>query len=199
VIHPPVAIERFHIAPAEDYYLIVSELVAYKRIVDAVRCFTRSGRKLKIVGGGPEYSQLRNLSGKGIEFCGRVSDSELADLYARCRAVLVPGEEDFGLVAVEALASGKPVIALGRGGVLESVPEAAPRGGFFYDEPGEQHLQAAIQDFEREEADVVPAALRAHSTRFSTESFESRLSSRLLGRPKDDQNAKLIAISASSR
>ena len=66
VIHPPVAVERFHMAPSQDYYLIVSELVAYKRIIDAVSCFTRSGRKLKIVGGGPDYSKLQHLSGKGI-------------------------------------------------------------------------------------------------------------------------------------
>jgi glycosyltransferase involved in cell wall biosynthesis len=199
VIHPPIAIECFHTGPAEDYYLIVSELVAYKRIVDAVKCFTRSGRKLKIVGGGPDYSRLQNLAGKGVEFCGRVPDSQLADLYARCRAVLIPGEEDFGLVAVEALASGKPVIALGRGGVLESVPSANPKAGFFYQEPGEQHLQEAIQEFERDEANILPAALRAHSTRFSTKSFESQLSSRLLGRPKETQNSNLIAMSASSR
>src|SRR5262249_40187440 len=147
VVHPPVPVEGFYTAAAENFYLVVSELVPYKRIVDAVKCFTRTGRRLKIVGGGPEYSRLRSLAGHTVEFCGRVSDPDLKELYAHCRAVLLPGEEDFGIVPVEALASGKPVIALGRGGVLESVPASNPRGGFFYSEPGERHLESAIEEF----------------------------------------------------
>ncbi len=160
IIYPPVDIDGFYTGPPGEYYLIVSELVSYKRIADAVRCFTRTGRRLKIAGGGPEYSRLKSMSGKTVEFCGRVSDSELRDLYAHSRAVVIPGEEDFGIVAVEALASGKPVIALGKGGVLESVPLLNPRGGFFYSEPGEHHLQDAVADFEAEEKNLRPAELR---------------------------------------
>lgn len=171
VVYPPVAVEGFYTFASDDYYLIVSELVAYKRIDYAVRFFTRTGRRLKIVGGGTEYSRLKSLSGKTVEFCGRVPDSELRHLYARSRAVILPGEEDFGIVPVEALASGKPVIALGKGGVLETVPLVHPRGGFFYRQPGERHLQDAVEEFEREETYLQPAELRAHAMRFSRDVF----------------------------
>jgi glycosyltransferase involved in cell wall biosynthesis len=176
IVYPPVDIESFYSADTDDYYLIVSELVAYKRIEDAVRCFTRTGRRLKIAGGGPEYSRLRRMSGQTIEFCGRVPDSELRHLYARCRAVVLPGEEDFGIVPVEALASGKAVVALGKGGVLESVPRTNPCGGFFYPEPGERHLQAALDEFERQEKHLLPANLQSHATRFSKEIFQREIS-----------------------
>jgi glycosyltransferase involved in cell wall biosynthesis len=181
VIYPPVAVDEFHTSPPEDYYLIVSELVAYKRIADAIRCFTRTGRHLKVAGSGPEYSRLKNMAGRTIEFCGRVPDAQLRELYARSRAVVVPGEEDFGIVPVEALASGKPVIALGKGGVLETVPLSNPRGGFFYSEPGEHHLEGAVQEFEREEKYLRPAELRSHARRFSTEVFQREISSILFG------------------
>lgn len=188
VIYPPVAIEGFHNCASEDYFLIVSELVAYKRIGDAIRCFNRTQRPLKIVGGGPEYSRLKSISAKTIEFCGRVPDSELRSLYARCRAVVLPGEEDFGIVPVEALASGKPVIALAKGGVLETAPLSNPRGGFFYSEPGEHHLEEAIEEFEREEKYLRPAELRAHSTRFSKEVFRREVSNFLFGSTIPEQS-----------
>jgi glycosyltransferase involved in cell wall biosynthesis len=180
IIHPPVAVEGFYYGDPDDYYLIVSELVAYKRIADAVRCFAKSGRILKIVGDGPEYTSLRKLAKANIKFCGRVSEWELADLYSRCRAVLLPGEEDFGIVAVEALASGKAVIALGRGGVLESVPHSEPRAGFFYPEPGETYLANAIEEFERLEPYLSPASIREFSLRFSERAFSARFSKLLL-------------------
>src|SRR5581483_2897897 len=100
IIHPPVAVETFFHKPAEDYFLIVSELVPYKRIDYAVRLFSRSGRKLRIVGAGPEYANLKRLARANVEFCGRVPDDELRELYARCRAFLMPGEEDFGITTV---------------------------------------------------------------------------------------------------
>src|SRR5262249_36446583 len=129
VIYPPVAVESFYWREPEDYYLIVSELVAYKRIDTAVRLFSKSGRRLRIVGAGPERKALGAIAGPSVEFLGRVPDRELRELYARCRAFLMPGEEDFGITAVEALASGKAVIALGRGGAVESAPAAEPSGG----------------------------------------------------------------------
>src|SRR5262249_16541065 len=89
VVHPPVAVETFYAEPAEDYYVIVSELVPYKRIDTAVRLFTRNGRRLRIVGGGPEYAALRRMAGPNIEFCGKVDAPELRSLYARCRAFLM--------------------------------------------------------------------------------------------------------------
>ena len=176
VIYPPVPVENFYSAAADDYYLIVSELTAYKRISDAVRCFSDTRRRLKVVGSGPEYKKLRSMAGPTIEFLGRVADTELRDLYARCRAVLLPGEEDFGIVPVEALASGKPVIAVGRGGVLESVPTHDPRAGFFYSEPGDEPLTYAVDEFERHEAFICAKALQELAKRFSEERFQAEMS-----------------------
>jgi glycosyltransferase involved in cell wall biosynthesis len=179
VIHPPVAVESFSWREAEDYYLLVSELVAYKRVEDAVRSFSRTGRRLKLVGLGPEYRRLRRLAKSNVEFCGRVGAGELRDLYARCRALLMPGEEDFGMVAVEAMASGKPVIALGRGGVLEAVP-LQPAAGVFYQDPGVAPLERAVAAFERTEASVRRLDLQAWARRFSEAHFHRRMR-RLLG------------------
>jgi glycosyltransferase involved in cell wall biosynthesis len=171
VIHPPVDVESFYWKPAGDYFLIVSELVPYKRIDIAVRLFARTGRRLVVAGSGPEYRKLKSLAGRAIEFAGRVPDDQLRELYASCRALLLPGEEDFGMTAVEALASGKPVIALGRGGVLESVPLEDPRGGVLYNAPDEAHLEAALSEFERIESAVSPRALQHYAGRFSTSQF----------------------------
>lgn len=176
VIYPPVPVEDFYTAQTEDYYLIVSELVPYKRIADAVHCFSRTKKRLKIVGHGPEFSVLKRMAGSTIEFCGRVPDRDLRDLYARCRAVIIPGEEDFGIVAVEALASGRPVIALGKGGVFETAPEYNPRAGFFYAEPTEQQLQHAVETFERAEPSLSPKLIRACAGRFSEERFRREMS-----------------------
>lgn len=171
VIYPPVPVEKFYNHTPEGYYLAVSELVSYKRIEDAVRCFSRSGRQLKIVGDGPEYRSLKRLATENIEFCGRVSDEQLRGLYARCRALVMPGEEDFGLIGVEAVASGKAVIALGRGGVLESAPVENPRAGFFYDTPGDISLEEGIRSFEKAEAFISSEELQRWATRFSETHF----------------------------
>ncbi len=170
VIYPPVPVATFRCEAAEDYYLIVSELVAYKRIDVAVRLFSKTGRKLRIVGDGPDFARLRKSTAANIEFCGRVSDEDLRQLYARCRAFLMPGEEDFGITAVEAVASGKAVIAFGRGGVLEIVP---PEGAFFYDTPDEESLGRAIQAFEA--ADVPSGLLQASASRFAEAEFDKQM------------------------
>ena len=174
VIHPPVPVDTFRWREPEDYYLLVSELVAYKRVADAVRCFSRTGRRLKIVGRGPEYRRLKRMAQPNVEFCGRVGAGELRDLYARCRALVMPGEEDFGMVAVEAMASGKPVIALGRGGVLEAVPPERS-AGILYEEPGEEWLEGAVRVFERSEPSVNRLELQAWATRFSESRFQVRM------------------------
>jgi glycosyltransferase involved in cell wall biosynthesis len=175
VVYPPVAVENFYWHESEDYYLVVSELVAYKRVDMAVRAFSRLGRPLLVVGDGPEFKSLKSMATGNIKFCGRVGDAELRELLARCRALIVPGEEDFGLTPVEALASGKPVVALGRGGTIESVPLADPLGGVFYDEPDENELVRAVERFERVEAQVRPRELQAWSAQFSEASFLDRM------------------------
>lgn len=175
VVHPPVAVDRFYWRAAEDYYLIVSELVAYKRVHSAVRVFKRNGRKLRIVGDGPEYKSLKRDSSHNIEFCGRVSGAELSELYARCRALLMPGEEDFGITAVEALASGKPVIALGRGGATETVPVFDPVGGMLYDEASHRALYRAVAAWDALEPYVSPRLLQAHAVQFSAAEFARKM------------------------
>lgn len=173
VIHPPVDVDCFYCKPPEDYFLIVSELVSYKRIDTAVRCFARSGRRLKIAGAGPEYRSLRALASPNIEFLGRVGDDELRGLYARCRAFLLPGEEDFGITPVEALASGKPVIALARGGALETVPDF---GGVFYHTPDPDALEDAIRRLDALEQSTRPEELQSWSRQFSEEVFREKMS-----------------------
>jgi glycosyltransferase involved in cell wall biosynthesis len=175
VVHPPVAVESFQHCPAQDYFLIVSELVAYKRLDYAVRLFTRTGCRLKIVGDGPGYKHLRAQAGAPVEFCGRVSDSELRGLYSRCRALVVPGEEDFGITMVEALASGKPIVALGRGGVLDIVPPEDPAAAVLYPSPTEEHLNAALLRFEGIEKDIQPGVLQQSAARFSEEVFQEKM------------------------
>ncbi len=174
VVYPPVPVETFHWKPPQDYYLLVSELVEYKRVEDAVRCFSRTGGRLKIVGLGPEYRHLKRLAKPNVEFCGRVGAGELRDLYARCRAVLMPGEEDFGMVAVEAMASGKPIIALGRGGVLEAVPQE-PTAAVFYQDPGDSWLEKAVKVFEQKEDSVRRHELQVWAERFSESRFQLRM------------------------
>jgi glycosyltransferase involved in cell wall biosynthesis len=180
VIHPPVDTARFHWGPADDYFLIVSEMVAYKQLDYAVRLFASAGRRLRIVGDGPEYGTLRKLSGPSVEFCGRVSDEQLQGLYARSRALIVPGEEDFGIAAVEALASGKPVIALGRGGSAEIVPPNVP-SGVLYDEASEQGLEKALAGFEAVERRVNPHTLRSWTGRFSEPVFRRQMAALIAG------------------
>ena len=170
-----MAVESFQHCPAQDYFLIVSELVAYKRLDYAVRLFTRTGCRLKIVGDGPGYKHLRAQAGAPVEFCGRVSDSELRGLYSRCRALVVPGEEDFGITMVEALASGKPIVALGRGGVLDIVPPEDPAAAVLYPSPTEEHLNAALLRFEGIEKDIQPGVLQQSAARFSEEVFQEKM------------------------
>ena len=167
--------------------------MSYKRISDAVLCFSRTNRRLKIVGDGPEYAALKRMAGATVEFCGRVPDCELRDLYARCRAVVIPGEEDFGIVAVEAIASGRPVIALGKGGVLETAPERDPRAGFFYSDPTEHGLERAVEAFERAEPTLKPNLIRSCAGRFSEERFRHEISKLLFSDPPTHPESDLAA------
>jgi glycosyltransferase involved in cell wall biosynthesis len=175
VVHPPVAVQIFQHCPAQDYFLMVSELVPYKRLDYAIRLFTQTGRRLKIAGDGPGFKTLRAQAGASVEFCGRVSDHDLRALYARSRALLVPGEEDFGITMVEALASGKPIIALGRGGVLDIVRPGDSTSGVLYPEPSEEHLSAALLHFEAMEKDIDPNVLQRSAARFSEAVFQEKM------------------------
>jgi glycosyltransferase involved in cell wall biosynthesis len=118
---------------------------------------------------------LKNISRPNVEFCGRVAGAELREQYARCRAFIMPGEEDFGITAVEALASGKAVIALGSGGVLESAPPEDRLGGIFYPHPEERQLEEAILRFEKVESGIAPHSLQASVEQFSEAEFLKKM------------------------
>ncbi len=182
VVCPPVDSDRFHCATAPaDYYLIVSALVAYKRIDIAIEAFNGLRLPLKIVGTGPLLRALKQRARSNIEFLGSVDDMRLAELYASCQALIFPGEEDFGIVPLEAQASGRPVIGFGRGGLLETVvgvdgrnEGAAPTGIFFGDQTAAS-LGAAVRDFEMNRQRFDPTAIRAHAARFNRERFKREI------------------------
>lgn len=177
VLPPPVAVDRFFALQRvpEKWYLVVSALVPYKRVDDAIRACHLLGRQLKIVGKGPEFEKLQSLAkslGADVEMLGPIDDKELADHYRRGRALLFPGIEDFGIVPVEAIASGCPVIALGKGGVLDSMTE---KTAVFYQEETAEGLARAIKAFEARESDFILAELRLQAQSFSEAHFHEGL------------------------
>jgi len=174
VIYPPINCSAFAPQPArvEDYYLIVSRLIPYKRIDLAVDAFSRLGIRLKIVGsGGRDLPSLRARAGRNIEFVGTVSDAELKELYARSRGYVFPGEEDFGIAPLEANASGRPVIAYAGGGALDTVIDG--QTGVLFDHQDVDHLIAAVR--RAEATDWNADDLRAHAFRFDRGVFRDQL------------------------
>lgn len=168
VVYPPVDVERFKVSErSDDFYLIVSRLVAYKHIDRAVRAFTESGKKLVIIGDGPDMGRLKSMAGENIIFLGRAPDETVTEMMANCRAYIFPGSEDFGITPVEAQACGKPVIAYRDGGALETVIEGET--GVFFDQPEPASLIAAVEEFE--EASWDPQRIRRNAERFSIERF----------------------------
>jgi glycosyltransferase involved in cell wall biosynthesis len=161
----PVDCDLFHAAPArEDFYLFVGQLVGYKRADLAVAACRQLGRKLVVIGQGEHAERLRREGGENVTFLGSAPFDVLVDHYARCRALLFPGEEDFGLVPIEAMASGAPVIAYRAGGALDTVSEGV--SGLFFDEPTTPSLVDAIRRFENgppfEERDIIALARKHH-------------------------------------
>jgi glycosyltransferase involved in cell wall biosynthesis len=171
VVYPPVDTERYTPAPdapaAGRYDLIVSALAPYKRIDLAVRAYRNLPRTLKIVGTGTETARLRALAGDNVEFLGWRSDAEVLELYRHCRLLLFPGEEDFGIVPIEAMACGRPVVAFRRGGATETIAEGL--SGLFFDEQTEASLTEAVE----RASQIVwnPRAIRAHAERFGVARF----------------------------
>ncbi|MHB1389963.1 MAG: glycosyltransferase [Thermoleophilia bacterium] len=172
VINPPVNVERFPVAEARrDYFLVVSRLVSYKHVELAVEAFTRLGLPLKVAGDGPERRRLEQMAGPNVEFLGYVSDGELPGLMAGALALIFPGEEDFGIVPVEAMAAGRPVIGLGRGGLLETVLDGET--GLFFPEPTAASLIDAVSRFSS--GDFSPQVISSHAAKFSRESFQQEM------------------------
>jgi glycosyltransferase involved in cell wall biosynthesis len=171
VLHPPVELERFAPGPVGDHYLALAELMAHKRLDVAVEAFNRLRRPLIVVGDGPEMRRLRRLAGPTVTFTGRVPDERVAQLLSSARALVVTAAEEFGIAAVEALASGRPVIALASGGVLESVRDGET--GVYYERSDPAALAEAVAGFEPESVD--PAACVAAAQRFGTARFHAAL------------------------
>jgi glycosyltransferase involved in cell wall biosynthesis len=179
VIHPPVSLEDFTVSggPPDDFYLVISQLVPYKRIDLGVAACSRLGRNLVVIGEGSERARLESMAGPTVSFLGSQPLSVLQDHYRRCRALLFPGIEDFGITPLEAQASGRPVIAYGVGGVLETVREGVT--GIFFNEQLEEALSAAILDFETRKGDFDPDACRRNAESFRAERFRREISEHL--------------------
>lgn len=183
VIYPPIDTEKFNVEITDkDYYLIVSALVPYKRIDVAIEVFNRSGKKLIIVGSGNAEAELKALAKENIFFLGWLDDKEITDYYSGCRALIFSGEEDFGIVPLEAQACGKPVIAYGKGGALETIipinPKVGaanrPTGVFFYEQTP-QALREAIEYFESVRNKFNPQDLKENARRFDRKVFKERI------------------------
>ena len=170
IVHPPVEVDRFSIGAPEDFFLVVTELVPHKRVTHALEAARLAGVPIQVVGGGPDLKRLEQEYGSTARFLGRASDSQLADLYSRARALVVPNIEEFGIAAVEAQASGRPVLAADAGGARETVI------------PGETGIRVPVDDVKAlaeamREVDwqgFDPGKIREHATRFSPEAFKSR-------------------------
>jgi glycosyltransferase involved in cell wall biosynthesis len=171
LLHPPVDTGRFRPADrVEDYFLVVSRLVPYKRVDLAVGAANRLRVPLLVVGDGRDRPRLERMAGPTVKFLGRLPGDQVADLMARCRALVFPGEEDFGIVPVEAMASGRPVIAYAAGGALDTVIEN--QTGILFREQSVEALAEAMARFRADEFD--PEALRAFARQFDTAEFKRR-------------------------
>lgn len=168
VVYPPVDVDRFRVADRiDDYFLVVSRLNAYKRIDIVIEAFNRLGLPLKVVGTGTHERHLKASARPNVEFLGAVGDERLIDLYGRCRALIFPGREDFGLTPVEANASGRPVIAYAAGGALETIDDGV--NGLFFDRQTPEAVADAVKRFEGMTFD--PGKVRLSAERFRTERF----------------------------
>jgi glycosyltransferase involved in cell wall biosynthesis len=176
VIHPPVDTDFYCPAgvPRQDYYLILSAFAPYKRLDLAIEACRRLGRPLVVIGSGQDARSLRRLAGPDVRFLGWQPDEVLRDHLRRCRALLFPGEEDFGIVPVEAQACGAPVIAFAAGGATETVIPiggTAPPTGVWFGEQTPDCLADAIERFEKDRGNFDPQALRRHALRFRASRF----------------------------
>jgi glycosyltransferase involved in cell wall biosynthesis len=180
VIHPAIDTTAFSIAPPSelgDYYLMAGELVSYKRPDLAVRAFNEMKLKLVVIGGGEMLDEVRRLAGPTVTVMGTQPFDVLKQHYARCRALIFPGEEDFGMVPVEAMASGRPVVAFGRGGATETV--AAGVSGVFFAEQTVEAISSAVRSLATIEID--PEKIAAHASQFGRDQFFQKMRAHIDG------------------
>ncbi len=172
VVHPPVEVERFRITrEGGGFYLVVSALAPYKRVDRAIAACNELKLPLTVVGSGPEKKHLQRLAGPTVKFLEKPETEKLVELYAQCRAFIFPGEEDFGITPLEAMASGRPVIAYGKGGVRETVEEG--RTGIFFDQPTPAALMQAIKASQTMVWE--PEKIRSRAMQFNRSRFKQEL------------------------
>lgn len=173
VVFPPVNTDHFTPdgSTSGDYYLLLGRMVSYKRMDLAVRACTTMGRRLIVIGEGSEMGRLSAMAGSTVEFTGRLDDAEILTYYRGCRALLFPGYEDFGITPVEAMACGRPVIAYGRGGILDTVVPG--KSGILFSEQTVDAVVGGIEEFEATSWD--PDAIRTEAERFSAQRFREEV------------------------
>lgn len=174
VVYPPVELDKFSVSDStEDFFLIGGRLAPYKRVDIVVEAFKKLDKKLKIFGDGVDLERLKEIAGdsKNIEFLGRVDDEIRAVLYRKCKAFINPQEEDFGITVVEAMASGRPVIAYKKGGATETVIEG--KTGMFFDKQTSESLAEVVNSFDNQKFDS--QEIRQYAERFSTERFKKEV------------------------
>ncbi len=172
VIHPPVNVDHFSLSKeTQSYFLMVGRLIAYKRHDIAIEAFNQLGLPLKIIGRGPELERLKKMAGPNIEFLGRVSEEDLPKYYAECQGFVFPQEEDFGIVAIEALASGRPLISYRGGDIVEHLEEG--KMGVFFDEQTPQAIVQAMDAFWKNDYD--PVYIRSKALAFDKERFKATI------------------------
>jgi glycosyltransferase involved in cell wall biosynthesis len=180
VVYPPVDVDFYSPAPLprEDYYLVVSAFAPYKRIDIAVTACSQLGRQLIVIGTGQDAKRLRAIAGPTVQFLGWQADEAIRDHFRKCRALLFPGEEDFGIVPVEAQACGAPVIAFGRGGATETVRRDT---GLLFEDQTVNGMIETIEQFESRGSNFDAAAARRWAETFSTQRFDSEINSYIQG------------------
>ena len=172
VINPPVNVNHFEISQGkDDYFLIAGRLMAYKRFDIAIRAFNELKLPLKIIGRGPELKRLKKISGPNIEFLGRVSDAELKKYFSRCQAFIFPQEEDFGIIAIEVMASGTPLIAYRSGDIPEHMEEGV--SGIFFENQTSEDIIEAVKKFKN--CDYDPKIIRENVLKFDKEIFKAKI------------------------
>jgi glycosyltransferase involved in cell wall biosynthesis len=174
IIYPPVEMKKFEPEKSkqESYFLIVSRLAQYKRIDLAIEACNKLGLPLKIIGMGRDEKRLQRMAGNTVEFLGQEKDDTIAEYYNNCQAFIFPGEDDFGITPVEAMSFGKPVIALGKGGALETV--VAGKTGEFFSQESAESLMMVLKNFHREKYD--PRDCRDRAELFSKDRFQKKFS-----------------------
>lgn len=172
VIYPPVESDKFNIGQSiGDYFLITSRIEPYKKVDMVVEAFNQLGLKLKVVGSGTKKDEIQKMAKENIQFTGRLSDDDLAKAYESCLGYIFPQEEDFGIVPIEAMSAGRPVIAYKKGGALETIIPGKT-GEFFYPQTVEA-LVEVVKKFDAKKYDS--NAIRAHALKFSKEVFKTKI------------------------